>query len=333
MDYTTMTSWTRMVWDGVKVYGLDADALFEEVGLDPGLLADPDARYPMQKTVQLWTHALDRTGDPCLGLTVAMQWHPTTWHALGYAWLASRTLEDALKRLARYSSMITTAGECQLEERTQDFRLVVQLQESEAPRPDAAADSVLGTIVHMCRVSFGADFKPLRVCFTHSGVGCRQKRQEFFGSPIEYESEENRIDFDKDPLRRPLPFANSALAHANERIIAEYLPRLELGTAASRVKTLLVDLLPSGEATEGGLAASMNLSRSSLQRRLRDEGTTYRAILQEVRCELAEKMLLDGETTLNEVSFLLGFADLSAFSRAFKRWTGAAPSTYRESTS
>jgi AraC-like DNA-binding protein len=75
----------------------------------------------------------------------------------------------------------------------------------------------------------------------------------------------------------------------------------------------------------------MNLSRSSLQRRLREEDTTYRAVLQEVRCELAGKMLLDGSKTLNEVSFLLGFADLSAFSRAFKRWTGLAPTAYVES--
>jgi AraC-like DNA-binding protein len=95
------------------------------------------------------------------------------------------------------------------------------------------------------------------------------------------------------------------------------------------VKAVLIDMLPSGEATEETLAASLNVSRSSLQRRLRKEGTTYRAILQEVRCNLAERMLQDGSKTLNEISFLLGFADLSAFSRAFKRWTGMAPSKYR----
>lgn len=328
MEYTTMSSWVRMIWDGLKVYGVDADDLFERVGLDRRLLADPDARYPMSKVVKLWSLALERTGDPCFGLTVAAQWHPTTWHALGYAWLASGTLEDALKRLVRYSSMISTAGKIRLDERPRDFRLIVQLQESATPRPDAAADSVLGNIVHMCRVSYGSDFKPLRVCFVHSGIGCRQKRQEFFESPVEYGSGEYRIDVDKKSLRRPLPSANTELAHANERIVAEYLTRLEIGTTASRIKTLLVDLLPSGEATEEGLAASLNLSRSSLQRRLREEGTTYRGVLQEVRCELAEKMLLEGSKTLNEISFFLGFADLSAFSRAFKRWTGLAPTAY-----
>jgi len=331
MEYSTVTSWVRMIWDALKVDGIDADALFREVGLDPRLLTDPDARYGMQKTVKLWVLAVDRTGDPCFGLTVAAQWHPTTWHALGYAWLASGTLEEALNRLVRYSSMITTAGAFLLEERSSDFRLTVRAQQSEMPRPDAVEDAVLANIVHMCRVTYGADLNPLRVGFSHLGRGCRGKRREYFGSPVEYGCVASGIDFDKDSLRKPLPSANAALAHANDRIIAEYLPRLELGTMESRVKTVLVSLLPSGEATEESLAASMNLSRSSLQRRLREEGTTYRAVLQEVRCELAENMLLDGRKTLNEVSFLLGFADLSAFSRAFKRWTGMAPSNYSES--
>jgi len=329
MEYSTMTSWVRMIWDALRIDGIDAVGLFREVGLDPRLLVDPDARYPMAKTVMLWNLAADRTGDPCFGLTVAQQWHPTSWHALGYAWLASGTLEDALLRIVRYSSMISTAGGFVLEERPADFRFTFLEQKSEIPRPDAVGDAVLANIIHMCRVSYGADLVPLRVFFSHLGHGCRRKRREFFGATIEYGCEANGIDFEKDSLRKPLPSANAALAHANDRIIAEYLPRLELGTTVSRVKIVLVDLLPSGGATEDDVAASMNLSRSTLQRRLREEGATYRAVLQEVRCELAEKMLLDGGKTLNEVSFLLGFADLSAFSRAFKRWTELSPSVYR----
>ena len=333
MEYSTMTSWVRMIWDGLRVYDINADALFEEVGLDPRLLTDPDARYAMAKTIKLWALAVERTGDPCFGLTVAEQWHPTTWHALGYAWLASGTLEDALKRLVRYSSMITTAGEFLLKERSADFKLTVRGKRGEMARPDAVADSVTGGIVHMCRVSFGADFKPLRVSFSHVGQGCRQKRQEFFRSPIEYGSDQDCIVFDKEQVRKPLSTANVELAHASDKIIADFLPHLESGTTASRVKALLVDLLPSGETTEEGLAASLNLSRSSLQRRLREEGSTYRALLQEVRCDLAERMLSDSSKTLNEISFLLGFGDLSAFSRAFKRWTGVAPSSFRASSS
>ena len=68
--------------------------------------------------VKLWSLAVDRTDDPCFGLTVGKQWHPTSWHALGYAWFASATLEEAFKRLARCSAMITTAGEFILEERS-----------------------------------------------------------------------------------------------------------------------------------------------------------------------------------------------------------------------
>jgi len=313
-----------MIWDGLNIHGIDADSLFKEVGLEPRLLNDSDGRYPVKKMFKLWSLAVDRTGDPCFGLTVGTQWHPTTWHALGYAWFASATLEEALKRLARCSAMITTAGEFLLEERLADFKLTLLPRYLEMPRPAAVMDAVMTNIIIMCRVSYGDDFKPLRVSFSHGGDGCRRRRQEFFRSPIEYGAEENGVLFDKPSLRRPLATANAELAHSSDRVIAEYLSRIS-------VKAILIDLLPSGEVTEESLAASLNLSQSSLQRRLKKEGTTYRAVLQEVRCNLAGRMLGDGSKTLNEIAFLLGFAELSAFSRAFKRWTGMAPSAYRES--
>jgi len=332
MDFSTITSWARMVWDGLTIHGIDADSLFKEVGLEPKLLTDSDGRYPVKKMVKLWSLAVDRTGDPCFGLTVGTQWHPTTWHALGYAWFASSTLEDALKRLARCSAMITTAGEFLLEERTADFKLTVLPHDRETHRPDAVIDAVMTNIIIMCRVSFGDDFKPIRVSFSHGGDGCRLRRREFFRSPIDYGAEENAVLFDKESLRKPLSTANAELAHSSDRVIEEYLSRIGIGTTTSTVKAILIDLLPSGEVTEESLAASLNLSQSTLRRRLRKEGTTYRAVLQEVRCYLAERMLEDGSKTLNEISFLLGFAELSTFSRAFKRWTGMAPSAYREST-
>ena len=331
MDFSTITSWARMIWDGLNIHGIDGDSLFKEVGLEPRLLTDSDGRYPVKKMVKLWSLAVDRTGDPCFGLTVGAQWHPTTWHALGYAWFASATLEEALKRLSRCSAMITTAGEFLLEERTADFKLTLFPHYLEVSRPAAVMDAVLTNIIIMCRVSYGDDFKPLGVLLSDSGESCRSRRRDFFRSPVEYGAEENGVLFDKRSLRKPLPTANAELAHSSDRIIAGYLARIRTGTTTSSVKAILIDLLPSGEVTEDSLAASLNLSRSSLQRRLKKEGTTYGTVLQEVRCNLAGRMLGDGSKTLNEIAFLLGFAELSAFSRAFKRWTGMAPSAYRES--
>jgi AraC-like DNA-binding protein len=228
--------------------------------------------------------------------------------------------------------MITTAGEFLLEKRSADFKFTVTPHFLEPPAPAAVMDAVMTNIITMCRVSYGDDFNPLRMSFTHSGEGCRRKRQEFFRSPIDYGAEDNGVVFDKPSLRKPLATANAELAHSSERVISEYLARIGIGTTTSTVKAMLIDQLPSGEVTEESLAASLNLSQSTLQRKLKHEGTTYRAVLQEVRCDLAEGMLEDGSKTLNEISFLLGFGELSAFSRAFKRWTGMAPSAYRGST-
>ena len=130
MQFSTITSWARLIWEALRSYGVDADAVVGEVGLDPSALEDPNGRYPVTSMVRLWRLAVARSGDPCFGLTAAAQWHPTTWHGLGFAWLASETLEDALGRLERYSAVITTAADIRLEQRLDDFRLTVGAHEA-----------------------------------------------------------------------------------------------------------------------------------------------------------------------------------------------------------
>ena len=107
MYYTTLASGALAVWRAIESYGLDAEALFKEAGLDPGKLYKPNARYKDTNLYQLWKLAVHRTGDPGFGLTVAKSWHPTNAHALGFSWLASTTLMEALQRLERYIRVLS----------------------------------------------------------------------------------------------------------------------------------------------------------------------------------------------------------------------------------
>jgi AraC-like DNA-binding protein len=97
----------------------------------------------------------------------------------------------------------------------------------------------------------------------------------------------------------------------------------------SRVKRAIVHDLPSGTPNEADIAKRAFVSSRTLQRKLADEGTSFRALLLEVRRELAEKYILDNSMPLAEISYMLGFSDTSSFSRAFKRWTGDPPNAYR----
>jgi AraC-like DNA-binding protein len=330
MEFSTITSWTRLIRDALDTYGIDGNGVYRQVGLDPAALDDANARYPVAAIRRLWKLAAELSGDSCFGLTAAEQWHPTSWHGLGYAWLASATLEEAFRRLVRYSGLISTSANIALEERGGVLRLTASTVPGAGLEDwPVLVDASAATIVHMCRVACGRDFDPDGVELPHEGRGCRRRRQEFFRAPILYGAREIAILVNAGRARRPLPSANAELAHANERVIADYLAALGGGSTSVRVRRQLIDDLPSGDVTEEGVARALHMSRRTLQRKLGDEGTTYAAVLQDVRRELAESFIRDDSLTLSEITYLLGFSEVSSFSRSFKRWTGLPPTAYR----
>jgi len=332
VQYSAITSWARLIWDALQTYQIDGDDVFREAGLDPAALEDPNGRYPVTRMVRLWELAAERSGDPCFGLTAATQWCPTTWHGLGFAWLASGTLEEAYRRLERYSAIFTTAAKIRVTERSDILRLTVASQHGVSAEPiGAVIDAFVSIVIHMSRVVYGPDFGPLRVELAHEGSGCRQKRREFFRCPVEYQATQNALTVSRHVASQALASGNAELAHANERVIKDYLDRIVDGPTTMQVRAQFIRDLSSGAIHAEIVAAELNMSTRTLQRRLRDEGASYTMILDDTRRELAQRLTEDKKMTLSEISYLLGFSEVSSFSRSFRRWTGLSPTVYRKS--
>ncbi len=132
---------------------------------------------------------------------------------------------------------------------------------------------------------------------------------------------------------RPLPAPNRELAPANDQILAAFLAKLQGDDLVTRVKKAIANELPSGSPSEEFIAKAVYMSPRSLRRLLSSASTTYSQLLDAVRRELAEQYLANSAESLTEIAFLLGFSELSAFSRAFARWTGQSPSAFREALS
>lgn len=139
--------------------------------------------------------------------------------------------------------------------------------------------------------------------------------------------------FARTDVDRPLPAPNRELAKANDRILSNFLADLQQEDLTSRVKTAISNELPSGTPSDEIIAKAMFMSARTLRRKLAAEVTSYSQLLDAVRSEFAKQYLADAARPLNEIAFLLGFSELSAFSRVFKRWTGQRPSAFRESVS
>jgi AraC-like DNA-binding protein len=329
MPHTALAAPINMLVRVLDNRGLDGRDIVRRAGFDPALLSEPGARYPERLYPALWKLVVEETGDPCIGLALIQHLHASHLHALGYAWLASDSLKDALERLCRYSHVLTERDEFVLSEEHEGYRLRSIIPPGAKPIADQDSDTFMAGVVQLARFSYGDEFSPLRVEFEHPKPDCWNLFFEFFRCPVEFGCARDILWFGKKELEEKLSTGNAELAHANDAIVKRYLARLDKSQVASRVREKLIDQLSSGHATQTSVASALSMSTRALQRRLKEEGTSYKQLLDDVRKDLAVEYLSQPHTPIKEVTFMLGFSEISNFSRAFKRWTGQAPSSFQ----
>ena len=128
---------------------------------------------------------------------------------------------------------------------------------------------------------------------------------------------------------KPFISANYEMACGNDKVLDKLLSSLNDATVTSRVKQAIISKLPSGAPTDDDVAVTLHMSSRTLSRRLTDEHTTFRDLVTSVRRDLAKEYIADPNVPITEISYLLGFSDLSSFSRAFKSWNGDSPKVFR----
>lgn len=329
--FSALSSWVLLIARAIDSYGLDSRRLFAEAGLDHFKLRDPVARFPYPAVNLLWQLAAKTTGDPAFGLKVAGFWHPTTLHALGYAWLASSNLEEAFARAARYTRLVNTAagGVLHIEKTPYTFKVVGDQRNIEPKPSPFAVDATTAMLVVMCREAYGEQFDPLKIALRRENPGCEDRYQEFFRCPVIFSQPENAIWLDPESVVEPLATANPELVRINDRVASEYLAKLDRSDIVARVRSHLIERLPGGGGDEARVASELNLSLRSLQRKLRAEGVSFSELLEDTRRELGRDYVRDTQLSINEISYLLGFTEPGNFSRAFRRWYGKTPSEFR----
>lgn len=329
---TVLTSWSRAVRRALDRSGCDSAALFAAAGLDMAALDDPNARYPLAATTRLWRLASQATANPCFGLAVAGEVTQTTFHALGYSLSASTTLQEAFERIVRYFRLVTDAADLEFIREADHYRFVIRPRLAPEPPADEAIDAFVALFVRFCRAMLGRDFSPLQVRLARPAPEAPglDGFAAVFRAPLVFGCAQSELWFPAEAFERRLESANPELARLNDEVALRHLARVDRDNLNARLRAALIEQLPLGEPTAAKLAALLHLSLRSLQRRLAEEGTSYEDLLTATRRELALSHLADRRYSLGEVAYLLGFADASSFSRAFKRWTGLTPGQCRE---
>lgn len=331
-ETTTLATVARLIGESLEGdYGVDPGPVFDELGIQPSELLKPGARVSFATISKLWRNAVAVTNDPRFGFSVGKRAGVGDFFVLGHAWLASATLVEALRRLCRYSSVISTHGSVlELVKQGDKYALTESYPDGSVRRQQAATDAGFVAILGLCDLVTQVTVRPIRVSLTVAPGSDAAHYTELFRCPVAYGAESQVLVFSASDLEQPLTGSIPDLAEMTDRIASDYVRSLDSGAVATLVRTMLIQKLPSGRTDQDTVARLLHRSRSTLQRQLRVEGTSYKEILETTRRALAERYLADDEYSQAQIAFMTGFADQSNFSRAFKRWTGTSPGEFKK---
>lgn len=322
---TTLAVTLVPVQEVLRDYGLDFGDLARQAGVDPDLPSRPNARGAVPRLQKLWRLASQASGDPLFGLRVGQRARPAVFHALGLGIMSSTTLLAALRRVERYSRVLSTNGRLVVVDRGSTVNLEGRATENSVLPSVATFDAFAVLLCRLLKLCAGAQGVPLRVHLPHAAPPDPGPFAEVLGCPVVFDAPTILFEFDAATARQPVPSGNPALAAEADRMAERYLEQIEPATVSARVRTLIVKAMPSGEIDQETIARALHQSISTLQRRLRDEGTNFQTLLDDARRDLALDYLRRGDHSLADITFLLGFADQSNLTRAFRRWTGKTP--------
>lgn len=330
MSITHFAPATNLLWKYLESIDINPKPLYIKAGIKPELLLNPNARISINKVDALWEHAAKVIEDPCFAIDMAEFWHPSNMGALGYAWMASSSLRRGFKRAVRYIHVVTEDLNLDIADTPAGLKVNVDLEDSVFTLPQHH-DLILTIILHMCRFNFGEELVPTEVRLAHPEPACSNKLKDYFQAEVKFDSEQSSITIARADVDKVLASGNKQIALMHDEMLMRYLVEIKKGDIVQQVQSIILENLPDGQVTDRLVASELNLSERSMQRRLKEHKTTFRFLLDGVREMVAKQYIENPMNRMSDIAFLLGFSEQSAFSRAFKKWTGKSPVEYRNS--
>ena len=328
--------YARRLCELVERFGLPRAALLKHAAAGLGGWDPAQARIPLPALVALFRSAQVLTGRRDIGLEFGRQVRPDTFDALGYALMTCRNLGEAVGLVPLYRRVVFDAGYSE----TRIARTGVAVKLSWIVLPEATraglpysellAESLVASWYGLGRWIAGTELPLREARFCHPAPADAQPFASFFGCPVRFAAGENALLFDAGLMSLPLVQADAELNLAMRKEARRAVERRRGDTGiAAEVRQVLTPLMPKCEATLIHVAAGLGITPRTLQRRLAAADFSFQAILDATRRELAQVYLRDPALSALDVALLLGYAEQSSFTRAFRAWFGATPTAWR----
>jgi len=321
---------TTGLLDAIAASGADVDQIRRSMTLDFATSANADGFIACADFACLLEKIAQVTGDGCFGLHFGERSNPKNIGPLAYAILNSPTIAEACRTAARYLHVHNQALQPSLDVDSTLARFAYSYSNMGLANPRQFSEFTMAGVLNIFRIMAGSQWAPREIQFAHDAPESITEHQRVFGAPVIFQRANNAMVMERDFLDRTVPAADHRLYGIMSRYLDEVIRRIpqQAGLIAT-IQKAIGESLKDGPPKLAGVAKSLAVSARTLQRRLEKQGLDFKKLVHDTRHQFALEYLKDRANTLTQIAFLLGYSEVSAFNRAFKRWTGSTPLDYR----
>lgn len=304
------------------------------VGLDEKILMSPESEIPLSQYVALW-EVLGREVSPTIGLQVGIRTQSSDLGTYGHAVRCAPSMKLVMRCLRHFISVLAQGTRVGSEDDGKSVAMSYQITDPAIVQRRQDSEFSIGIALNLMReITLCPELRPIRVEFEHAAPIDLSFHREVFDCPIHFDRPDNRVYFSRDLLDMPVRTADTRLYEALEPFLEQQRKHRAAATdLLSQLGLHIASSLGSGRVSLELVAGSMKMSVRTLQRRLTKHGLDFSQLVEGIRRSLAEDYVARSDFSLTEIALLLGYAEASSFSRAFRRWTHSTPKHFRESHS
>jgi len=308
-------------------------ALLEKITATPlETFANPEAIISTQELLGIIDRGMQSINMPYAGLALGNQMTLTTHGMAGVAAMTQTVYVDALKLASRACDSVFPALQMELVEDAREVSLVVSERMPLQPYFHFFIEVIFVNFYNILHFLLGDDVEPARMCFSYPSPGYSHIYRRYFHCPLRFNDTRCAFVVSRAVASRQLILANHKIAEKAENQLIHALPENVMAMLPQKLRNTLVQSFGAFPSLEKA-ACKLGMSGRTLRRQLQLAGTSYQDVLDEVRKEFSLSYLLRSDTSITDIAISLGFNDSSAFSRAFKKWTGESPRDYRRNSS
>lgn len=308
--------------------GANAGTVIESVGLSLSSFQDPEFRIPYTKMGELLAHCVRVTRCKYFGLLIGQRIVPGALGPVGFLMQSANTVQDAIHDYMSFAGLQDQGAVCLLNSINGVTLLSYSIFVEDVEAEEQIYDGTMAGHQNVMRSLCGKSFEPTEILFSRPRPKDTTPYKRFFKAPIRFDSEFNAIAFPTSCLEltpvRTDPLLYAFLKEEVKRQISN-----QPQSIGQKIRPVLRRLLIGQTCTLADVAAQLGLHSRTLNRRLRAEGTTYQAEVEAARYLMARQFLIGTNQSVAEIASIIGYSDTSAFTNAFKRWSGISPSEWR----